>query len=187
VIVENSSVRVLDLNIPGGGKTAMRTHPDSVAIVLEASTIRWTRPNGGSEESGPGFTRGSSLYLAGDRDAWENTGTASAHVILVEFRKPAPFLARTPSLPEVYKHIAENPHAAVFEVTIAPGEAVPKHTHGENVAVSLTDATAEVTDEQGQKQTMSFKKDTAIFRGPATHSGVNTGQTPVQLIVVELK
>ncbi len=187
VIVENGSVRVADLNIPAGGKTAMRSHPDSVAIVLEPSTIRWTGPGGRSEESGPGFTRGSALYLAGDTDAWENTGTTSAHVILVEFKKPAPFLGRNPSLPEPYKHIAENPHAAVFEVTVAPGETVAKHAHGENVAVSLTDATAEVTDEQGQKQTMNFKKDTAIFRGPGTHSGVNTGQTPVQLIVVELK
>jgi hypothetical protein len=92
MIVENDSVRVLDLNIPAAAKTAMHSHPDLVAIVLEPSTIRWTRPDGKSEQSGLGFTRGSALYMANDIYIAENIGTTAVHVMLVEFKKPAPIL-----------------------------------------------------------------------------------------------
>jgi len=187
VIIENDSVRILDVNIAAGGKTAMHSHPDLVAVVLEPSTIRWTQPDGKSAQSGAEFTRGGVQYTASDTHISENIGTTSAHVILVEFKKPAPTPGRNPSLPAPYKLLGENPHARVFELTAAPGAAIPKHTHGDHVGVSLTDATVEVTDEQGKKQTTNFKKDTANFAGPVTHSGVNTGQTPLHLIVVELK
>ncbi len=43
-----------------------------------------------------------------------------------------------------------------------------------------------VTDQQGRKQTVTFKKDTATFAG-LVHSVVNTGQRSLHLIVVELK
>jgi quercetin dioxygenase-like cupin family protein len=187
VIVENDRVRVLDVTIPAGTKTAMHSHPDSAAVVLEPGTIKWTRANGRSEQSGPGFTRGSILYMAGETHVAENMGTTSAHFILVEFKKPAPILWRNPSLPAPYNHVAENPHAAVFEAIVAPGGTVPKHTHGDRVVVSLTDGTAEVTDEGGKKQTVTFKKDTATFAGLVTHSEANTGQTPLHWIVLELK
>ncbi len=187
VIVDNDGVRVLDMNIPAGAKTAMHSHPDLVAIVLEPSTMRWTRPDGKSEQSGPGFTRGSALYMASDTHISENIGTTSAHAILVEFKKAAPILWRNPSLPALYKHMAENPHAIVFEAIVAPGGTVPEHVHGDHVIVSLADATAEVIDQEGKKQTVGFKKDTATFAGLVMHSVVNTGQTPLHLIVIELK
>src|SRR6266849_8536221 len=141
VIVENDSVRVLDVNIAAGAKTVMHSHPDLVAVVLEPSTIKWTRPDGRSEQSGPGFTRGSALYMASDTHISENIGATSAHVILVEFKRPAPTLWLNPSLPAPYKHVAENPYAIVLEATVVPGGTVRKHTHGDHIVVSLTDAT----------------------------------------------
>lgn len=187
VIVENDSVRVLDVNIAAGAKTAMHSHPDLAGVMLEPSTIKWTRPDGTSAQSGAEFNRGGVQYMARDTHISENIGTTSAHVILVEFKKPAPKLGRTFSLPAPFKQVAENPHARIFEVTVEPGQIVPKHTHGDHVVVSLTDSTAEASDEQGQKQTTTWKKDTAVFAGPVTHSAVNTGTTPLHLIVVELK
>lgn len=83
--------------------------------------------------------------------------------------------------------MAENPHATVFEAIVAPGGTVPKHTHGDDVIVSLTDGAAEATNQDGKKETVTFKKDTATFAGLVTHSWVNTGQTSLHLIVVELK
>ncbi len=187
VIVESDSVRVLDMNIPAGAKTVMHSHPDLVAVVLEPSTIRWTRPDGRTEQSGPGFTRGSALYMASDTYISENIGATSAHVILVEFKRPAPTLWLNPSLPGTYKQVAANPHATIFEATAVPGGTAPKHTHGDHVIISLTDGTAEATDQEGKKKAVAFKKDTATFGGLVTHSWVNTGQTPLHLIVVELK
>ena len=107
--------------------------------------------------------------------------------MVIQVKKPAPTPGRNPSLPAPYKKVAENPHGSVFELTVEPGGKIAKHTHSDYVTVSLTDATAESTDEQGKKQTTNFKKDTATFRGPATHLGVNTGQTPLHLITAELK
>jgi hypothetical protein len=42
-------------------------------------------------------------------------------------------------------------------------------------------------DKAGKKETMSFKKDAAMVAGPVTHAGVNTGKTPLSLILIEVK
>jgi quercetin dioxygenase-like cupin family protein len=189
MVFENDRVRVLDAKIAPGAKTAMHSHPDLLAVILEPGITKWTMPDGKSEQSPPDQRRGAVVYRKGDTHISENVGKTPLHVILVEFKKPAPAAGkgRNPSLPAPYKQVADNPHARVFEIMSAPGGKVPQHTHGDHITISLTDATAEITDQDGKKQTRTFKKDTAQFSGPATHSGVNTGKTPAHLIDVELK
>jgi quercetin dioxygenase-like cupin family protein len=189
VVSENDRVRILDVKIAPGAKTAMHAHSDLVAVVLEPSTIKWTTPDGTSRQSGPEFKRGGVQHMTSETHISENIGKTSAHVILVEFKQPAPAAGkgRNPSLSAPYKQVADNPHARVFELMVPPGGTVPQHTHGDHVEIALTDATGEVTNPDGAKQTFTFKKDTAVFAGSATHSGANTGKTPVHLIVVELK
>ncbi len=189
VVSENDRVRILDVNIPPGAKTVMHSHPDLVAVVLEPSTIKWATPDGTSRQSGPEFKRGGVQHMTSEMHISENIGKTSAHVILVEFKQPAPAAGkgRNPSLPAPYKQVADNPHARVFELMVPPGGTVPQHTHGNHVEIALTDATGEVTNPDGTKQTFTFKKDTAVFAGPATHSGTNIGKAPLHLVVIELK
>jgi quercetin dioxygenase-like cupin family protein len=190
VISENENVRILEATIAPGAKTAMHSHPDVVGVVLQGSTIKWTRPDGKSEQSPPEFTRGGVQYMGAESHTSENVGKTAARVILVEFKKPAPAAGRgrNPSLPAVCKQVNDNPHARVFDCAIEPGGKVAEHTHGDRVEVFLTDATIEVTDKDGKKQTITGKKDTALYAaGPVTHSAVITGKTRFQWIVVEMK
>ena len=189
VISENDSVRVLDVTMAPGAKAAMHSHPDVDVVVLEGGAVKWTLADGKSRLSGPEMKRGAIISMKAETHSAENVGTTPIHVVLVEFKKPAPEAAkgRSPSLPMPYKQLADDAHARVFELTASPGAKVSEHTHGDHVIVSLSDATAEVTDKDGKKETMSFKKDTALVGGPVTHAGVNTGKTPLSLIVVELK
>jgi quercetin dioxygenase-like cupin family protein len=190
VITENENVRILEATIAPGAKTAMHSHPDLVGVVLQGSIIKWTRRDGKSEQSPPEFVRGGVQYMAADSHVSENIGKETARVILVEFKKSAPAAGRgrNPSLPAVCKELNDNPHARVFDCAIEPGAKVAEHMHGDRVEVFLTDAMIEVTDKDGKKQTVTGKKDTAVYAaGPVTHSAVNTGKTRFQGIVVELK
>ena len=189
VITENDSIRVLDVKMAPGAKAAMHSHPDVTVVVLEAGKVKWTRPDGTSTQSGPEFKRGAIQSMKAESHSVENLGTSAVHVVLIEYKKPAPATgkARSPSLTPPYKQLADDPHARAFEVTVSPGGAVPQHTHGDHVIVSLSDSAAEVTDKNGKKEAMSFKKDTAMVWGPTTHSAINSGKTPVHLIVVEMK
>lgn len=189
VISENDSIRVLDATLAPGAKAAMHSHPDLEVVVLEGGAVKWTFPDGKSRLAGPEMTRGAVLFMKGEAHSAENLGKTTVHVVLIEFKKPAPEAAkgRSPSLPAPYKQIADDAHARAFALSASPGGKVPEHTHGNHVIVSLSDATAEITDKGGKKETMSFKKDTALVGAPVTHFGVNSGKTPLSLIVVEVK
>jgi hypothetical protein len=50
VVFENASVRVLKIDGAPGKKSPMHQHPDSIVIPLAASKVRFTTPDGKSEE-----------------------------------------------------------------------------------------------------------------------------------------
>ena len=51
VLLENASVRVLNVSYAAGAKSAMHQHPDSIAISLTPATVRFTTPDGKSEDA----------------------------------------------------------------------------------------------------------------------------------------
>jgi quercetin dioxygenase-like cupin family protein len=189
VITENDTVRILDVNLPAGAKTASHSHPDLVGVVLEPGATKWTTSDGKSTQSPPDLKRGGVVYQSGSTHVTENTGKTALRAIVIEFKKPAPAAGkgRNPSLPSPYKQVDDNSRARSFQGTFSPGAKVPEHSHGDHVIVALSDATAEVIGKDGKKETLTFKKDAATFSGPMTHSAVNTGKTPLRLIVVEVK
>lgn len=189
VVFENDQVRVLDVVTQPGSTTAMHSHPDMMVVTLTPTTTKFTTAAGKTETVGADSRRGTGVYRTAESHSSQNVGRTAGHAILIEFKKPAPAAgtARRPSLPAPYKQVSENDHAAQFEVTVPPGGNVPQHTHGNHVLVALTGGTAEVTSQDGSKQTMEFAKDSATYGTGVTHSAVNTGKTPLQLVVVELK
>ncbi len=188
VVFENDQVRVLDVVTQPGSTMAVHSHPAMMIVTLSPGTTRFTSSAGQVETVGADSKRGSGSYRPAESHSSQNVGKTNSHSILIEFKKPAPSAAaaRKPSLPAPYKWVSENAHAVQYEVVIPPGGSVPQHTHGNHVLVVLEGGTAELTEASGKK-TDTLVKDTAQFGGPATHSGVNTGKTPLQLVVVELK
>lgn len=186
VILENDLVRVVEVRAEAGSHVEMREQPDKMVIVLEAAPGKNLRPGRRAEWAQGDPKHDSKIYKPAEGPTGGVSLTA-ARAMVIEFKQEAPKAGRTPSLPSPYKAIGENAHAVQFEALFAPGQETPVHTHGNHVAIALTGGSAELTDESGQKQMLTLKKDTALYGTATTHSSVNTGKTPLHLIVVELK
>ncbi len=51
VVLENDQVRVLEVRIKHGARVEMHSHPRSVAICLNDQRLKFTFPNGKSEDT----------------------------------------------------------------------------------------------------------------------------------------
>jgi len=98
---ENSRVRIVRVHYGPHEKSVMHTHPDAVAIFQTDGRVKFTFPNGKTEERD--MKAGTSLYTPATRHLPENLSDGDMEVILVEMkvrkRKPAPKTSATPTPP----------------------------------------------------------------------------------------
>jgi len=189
LIAENDDVRVIEVNLAAGAKTATHSHPAVMSVLLNPGVVKWTQPSGKSEQSPPDLKRGSVVNLPAETHVSENMGKTTLRAIVVEFKKPAPPAgkARKASVVATCKPLSESPHATAQLCTGAAGSLVAKHTHAASVIyVPLTDVTAELTGADGKPRLMEMKSGVPIIAPPETHSGVNKGKA-FELVVVDLK
>ena len=85
VLLENDQVRVLEVRIKQGAKSEMHSHPRSVAICLNDQRLKFTFPNGKSEDAD--LKRGQAVWLDGLSHAVENIGTEDVSSVVVELKK----------------------------------------------------------------------------------------------------
>ena len=85
VVLENDQVRVLEVRIKQGVKVEMHSHPRSVAICLNDQGLRFTFPNGKSEETD--VKRGQAVWLDGISHSVENVRNEDASSVVVELKK----------------------------------------------------------------------------------------------------
>ncbi|HEY1248229.1 MAG TPA: hypothetical protein VGE97_04510 [Nitrososphaera sp.] len=85
VLLENDQIRVLDVRIKQGAKPDMHSHPKSVAICLNDQRLRFTFPNGKSEDAD--LKRGQAVWLDGLSHAVENVGNEDVSSVVVELKK----------------------------------------------------------------------------------------------------
>jgi beta-alanine degradation protein BauB len=85
VVLENDAVRVLEVRIKQGTKSEMHSHPKSVAICINDQRLRFTFPNGKTEDAN--LKRGQTVWLDGISHAVENTGTEDVSSVVVELKK----------------------------------------------------------------------------------------------------
>ena len=85
VVLENDAVRVVEVRIKQGAKSEMHSHPRSVAICLNDQRLRFTFPNGKSENTD--LRRGQAVWLDGISHAVENVGNEDVSSVVVELKK----------------------------------------------------------------------------------------------------
>ena len=89
---ENSRVRIVRAKYGPHEKSVMHSHPDLVAIFLTDGRVKFTYPNGKSEEQD--LKAGQAVFEKATRHLPENLTDNDMEVILVEFktlkRNPAP-------------------------------------------------------------------------------------------------
>ena len=89
--------------------------------------------------------------------------------------------------PNLYKQLMDNPRVRVLEVTFAPGDEMPAHSHPDHLGYVVEAGTLTITGADGKAQVHEFKLGDTVWLPATTHSAKNTGTTQVRVLVVELK
>jgi len=82
---ENDEVRVLRITYGPNEKSVMHDHPDSVAVSLSEQRVRFTLPDGKTEEQT--FKTGTTVWAPAGKHLPENLGDKPFELILVELKK----------------------------------------------------------------------------------------------------
>jgi quercetin dioxygenase-like cupin family protein len=85
VTSDNQYVRVLDVHLKPGGKSPMHSHPGYVAVALTPCKVRFSAPDGKSQEVE--FKGGEASWRDPEHHSVENLGTAECHVMNIEVKK----------------------------------------------------------------------------------------------------
>ena len=85
--IDNEQVRVLDVHLKPGGKSAMHSHPGYVAIALTPCKVKFTSPDGKSQVAE--FKAGEASWRDAETHGAENVGKSECHVTNVEIKAGA--------------------------------------------------------------------------------------------------
>ena len=89
--------------------------------------------------------------------------------------------------PKHYTVVSENEQVRILKVHYGPHEKSVMHSHPATVAVFMTDAKGQFTFPDGKKQEFNVKAGQSQYTAAQTHLPENTGDTALDVIVVELK
>jgi len=89
--------------------------------------------------------------------------------------------------PKHYTGVSENDQVRIVKVHYGPHEKSVMHSHPNCVAVFLTDSTTHFTFPGGKSADMTTKAGQALYTPAVTHLPEDTGDSPLDLILVELK
>jgi quercetin dioxygenase-like cupin family protein len=87
LLLDNDSVRVLDVRVAAGAKVPLHSHPDHVAYVLAGGKLKLTHPDGTAAEIEA--SAGQALFIPAEAHATENVGSSEVHVVIVELKPRA--------------------------------------------------------------------------------------------------
>ena len=89
--------------------------------------------------------------------------------------------------PDHYKVEFENDEVRVLRITYGPGEKSVMHSHPEGVAVFLSDGSGIFTYPDGKTEETNFNSGLVVWTPGTTHQPENTGDTPFEVIQIEMK
>ena len=81
---ENDQVRVLRITYGPGEKSVMHEHPDAFAVYLTDVQVKFTFPDGKTQETTP--TAGMTMWTPAGKHLPENIGDKPLELILVEMK-----------------------------------------------------------------------------------------------------
>lgn len=189
VILENASVRVLKIDYAPGAKSAMHQHPDSIVIPLAASKVRFTLPDGKSEESD--LASESAMYSPAGTHSPANIGKGPVYAVLIEFKTATPGKAELPkSRPGMTLNVlAEGPRAMAYRSTASATFAEPAGTKHDfdQVVIALGPAQLSLSIDGKPAKTTWARGDAQFIGRGVAHEAKNTGGKPVDMVIVVIK
>lgn len=193
VPIEDARARVVMASNTPGQKSRMHKHTmNRVMVYLDSGSMRI------APEAGPpndfSFQPGTVRWdPAGGLHTSENTSSESIHIAEIELRQPGqpvqfPALDPVKVDPKHYHIEFENPQVRVVKARYGPGESSPVHEHAlPRIIIPITDVSMKVTQPDGTVRDFLAKAGQVSQGGKAKHSEVNSLQTPVEIVIVELK
>ena len=189
VLIDNASVRVLEINYAAGGKSVMHEHPDSIVVPLTASKVEFTLPDG--KKQAETLAKDSAQYSPAGKHNPQNVGTTPVHAILVEFKGAAPGKATLPAnRPGMQlKTLAEGPRGSAYLSTAGADFSEPagsKHDF-DQVVIALSPVSLSLSID-GKPAKTAWKRGDAQFIGRGVaHAAKNTGGKAADMIIVAIK
>ena len=189
VLVDNPSVRVLKITYPAGDKSPMHQHPDAIVVPLVTSKVRFTTPDGKTQDQE--LPNESASYTPAGTHSPANVGSGPIEAILVEFKSAAPGTATVPTdRPGLaIKVLAESPRAIAYR-TIADANfseaAGTKHDY-DQIVIALNAAQMSLALDGKPPKTTWARGDVQFIGRGTAHESKNTGGKPVDFIIVAVK
>ena len=188
-VFENAAVRVLKITYPQGSKSTMHQHPDSIVVPLTAAKVQFTLPDGKVENSDMAVE--SAMYSPAGTHNPANVGTKAMEALLVEFKTAAPGTATLPASREnmANKVLAEGPRATAYRSTAAPSFQEPKGSKHDydQVVIALGPGRMSLAIDGKPAKTTWARGDVQFIGRGVPHEAKNTGDTPVDLVIVAIK
>ena len=189
VILDNASVRVLNITYPVGGKSTMHQHPESIAVALTPASVRFGLPDGKSEDSQ--LANEEAVYRPALSHSPANTGKAPFQIIQIEFKAAKPGTAALPDARSGMgmKPLAEGPRAMAYRATAAADFAEPagsKHDF-DQVIIALGPAQISLAIDGKPAKTTWARGDVQFIGRGVPHESKNAGGKPVDMIIVAIK
>ena len=189
VVFENPSVRVLRVQIPAGGKSAMHAHPDHLAVFLRAGQATFTGADGKAQEVKA--ENETATYVPAGSHSVLNTGKTPVDAVVVEFKAKGPGTAALPNTRDNLgmKMLAEGARATAFRATADEKFAEPAGTTHEydQVVIALGPAQMSLSIDGKPAKTKWARGDVQFIPRGVAHESKNTGGKPVDFVIVGVK
>jgi quercetin dioxygenase-like cupin family protein len=188
---ENDFVRIWDVTVPGGEATLWHIHRnDNVVITLAGASLRLENASGAPVESQWKFGEVRFAKATYTHRAI-NIGATPFHNLTIELLKLhiSASMNNSASGNEGGRApVLENDRVRVYRLSLAPGEAIPMHTHPfPGVVVTITAGEIEVTADGKSVRHPVRESDVSWRAGAVTHSIKNVGKTAFEAVDIELK
>lgn len=191
VILENDRVRVLRFTEPPHSKLPMHSHPAYVAVGFTNDYSAYTLSDG--KTSKERTKAGEVTYSKPVTHASEELAGKTSEAVMVELKQPGTSPGTNVTLdpvqvdPKHYKVVLDNNDVRVLRARYGPHEKSVMHEHPAAVIVFMTGGTTKFTMADGASREVDSKAHDAIWEDATKHLPENTGDTPVEAIVIELK
>jgi quercetin dioxygenase-like cupin family protein len=188
---ENDRVRIVRITYEPGEESVMHYHPEAVGVYLTEANVEMRLPDGETlaAQSATGLHQ---FYSAGQHLP-KNVGEQPLELVLIELKSGATGPAIPVALdsttvdPDHYTAEFENNQVRIVRINYGSGEESTMHYHPDNVAVFLTEHLIQMTTPDGATSEAKAGAGDSLFTPAGQHLPKNVSDSPLELILVELK
>ena len=188
VMIDNPTVRVLHVSVAPGQKSVLHEHPDNAVVLLTDSKIRFTGPDGKSQDVDTKARE--AMWSPAGKHSGENIGSGPIEAVIVELKgNNAPTATLPSGRPDTTPtQLFDNARVRVVRTTLGPAFHEDAGTTHDFDQVVITLTPSDISLNVDGKTTTSWKAGDAQFIGRGVkHESKNTGQKPVDVMIVAIK